>query len=683
MRYADIIIDISSKEIDRTFQYRIPDSLQERLAIGSVVKVPFGSSNRSRTGYVVGFSEQNEIEESRLKDILEVEEKKLAVERKMIMLAGWIKDTYGSTMVAAINAVTPVKEKVRKQKAKKDIRQFEPEFLPIDSLNEQQRAVFQTFEQDYDNGIFKTYLLHGITGSGKTEVYLRMAKKVIEAGKSVIVLVPEIALTYQTVARFSTMFKGQISVLNSRLNKGEKFREFQKAIDGNAQIMIGPRSALFAPFSNLGLIIIDEEHDGAYKSEKTPRYHARETAIERARIEGGVSVVLGSATPSIDSYYRAKCGEYTLLSMDQRATENQLPEVKVVDLREELKRGNRSILSQELYDALSEAFSKKQQAMIFINRRGYSSFISCRSCGDSVKCPHCDVSLSQHNGYYPFGKEKEPGYMMCHYCGYVARLPKKCPGCGSNLIGGFGIGTEKVEAYLHSVFPEIRTLRLDRDTTVRKEAQGEIIQRFRNKEADCLIGTQMIVKGHDFGNVTVVGAILADQSLFAEDFKAAERTFDLLTQAAGRAGRGENPGKVIIQTYKPEHYAIENAAGQDYKSFYEYEIAYRKVLRLPPTHLLMGVLITSDREMELSNVTGLLAEELKRKAEDKTFSFTGPGEAAIYKLNDIYRKVVYIRTDRQEVLREMIDWITKWVNSHKELCENISIQFDNDPSGNL
>ena len=367
---------------------------------------------------------------------------------------------------------------------------------------------------------------------------MEMIARVICDGKQAIVLIPEIALTYQTVMRFYKRFGSRISILNSRMSNGERYDQMMRAKDGAIDVMIGPRSALFTPFPNLGLIVIDEEHEPTYKSEQIPRYHARETAIARAELEGA-SVVLGSATPSLEAFYGAGQGKYELLTLKQRSQKQALPTVHTVDLREELKAGNHSIISRKLQEMMKERLDKKQQVMLFINRRGYAGFIACRSCGHVMKCPHCDVSLSSHKGYK----------LICHYCGYEESAKDRCPKCGSKHIGGFRAGTQQIEELIRREFPEARVLRMDMDTTKEKDGHEKILETFASEEADILIGTQMIVKGHDFANVTLVGILAADLSLFAGDYQSSERTFQLLTQAAGRAGRGDRPGEVIIQTY--------------------------------------------------------------------------------------------------------------------------------------
>lgn len=645
-RYADIIIDISHEAIDRAFQYIIPEELWDQVSVGSVVSVPFGQGNRLRKGYVIGITDVPNWDVDKMKKIAGIPKGALPIYSQLICLAEWMRDTYGSTMIQALKTVMPVKEKVAKKAVRTELSDYESVQLPVAELNSAQSGILNEFKHDFQNGIRRTYLLHGVTGSGKTEIYIQAIREVVKEGRAAILMIPEIALTYQTVARFRYYFGDRISVINSKLSKGEKYREFCKASEGKTDVMIGPRSALFAPFSNLGLIILDEEHDGAYKSETTPKYHARETAIYRAGL-AGASCILGSATPSVESYSKAESGVYRLWELPARAGEGTMAEVSVVDLRDELRMGNRSIISNALYNRMQEAFDRKEQVMLFINKRGFNSFVSCRSCGAAVKCPRCDVSLSLHGN----------GYLMCHYCGHTERQPKICPKCQSKLIGGYGTGTEKVEAEVKRLFPEVRTLRMDKDTTMRKGAHGEILSAFSRKEADCLVGTQMIVKGHDFSNVTVVGIMLADLNLFDNDFKAAERTFDLLTQAAGRAGRGEKAGHVVIQTYQPEHYAIATAASQDYKQFYQLEMAYRRLLKYPPVYQMLAVLVTSGQGELADKIAKDICRIMRCKIEEmgETLEGTviGPGEAYISKINDVYRRVVYVKHLKYNVLQEV------------------------------
>ena len=647
-KYADIIIDISHEAIDRAFQYKIPNELIDCIEIGTKAQVPFGNGNKLRQGYVIGITDTPSYDEDKIKYIDSVDQKGLQIEGKLIRLAAWMHETYGSTMINALKTVMPVKQSVRAAAKKVVEEEYVVEKPPVLELNADQQSLVDEFCSDFHAGRRKNYLLRGVTGSGKTEVYIGCIKKVIEDGGQAIVLIPEIGLTYQNVARMKQHFGSRVAVIHSKQSKGEKYQMLMKAGRHEVDVIIGPRSALFTPCDNLKLIIIDEEHDAAYKSDQPPKYHARETAIERARLEGA-SVILGSATPTIESYALAKLGRYTLWELTDRPCGMRLPDVSVVDMREEFHMGNRGIISQELKELMNECLGRNEQVMLFINRRGYNSFVSCRECGEVIKCPKCEVALSLHNN----------GFMMCHYCGYIEREPKQCPKCKSKMIGGFGAGTEKVEAEINRLFPEAKTLRMDKDTTGRKGAHAAILNKFKQHKADVLIGTQMIVKGHDFNNVTLVGIILADMSLFANDFRAGERTFDLITQAAGRAGRGDKDGNVVIQTYQPEHYAIATAAKQDYEEFFNMEMSYRRLLKYPPVYNMMVLLITSEDKDMAYEASKQLATALKKLGAgmDK-LRIIGPGDASISKINDVYRRVIYIKAygmDNIIKMRQAID----------------------------
>ena len=478
-----------------------------------------------------------------------------------------------------------------------------------------------------------------------------------------MVLIPEIALTYQTVLRFYRQFGDRVSVMNSKLTPAEKADQFERARQNDIDVIIGPRSALFTPFPNLGLIIIDEEHESSYKSETMPKYHAREVGEEIARMNGA-GIILGSATPSVNSYYRAKKGELRLFQMTKRLTGGQLPAVSVVDLREELRAGNRSIFSMELQEHIRHRLEEKEQIMLFLNRRGYAGFVSCRACGEVIQCPHCDVSLSEHYG----------GKLVCHYCGYEQPKVTKCPKCGSKYVSGFRAGTEQVEMSVQKMFPQARVLRMDADVTKQKDSYEKILSAFSNQEADILIGTQMIVKGHDFPNVTLVGILAADMSLSVADYRAGERTFQLLTQAAGRAGRGVKPGQVVIQTYQPEHYSIVHAANQDYIGFYEEEILYREFLSYPPVGHMMAVQIMSPHEKNCGQLAKNCAELLRRYQEN--IVVIGPAAAAIGKVNDVYRFVFYCKSNEMQNLIDAKDKIELYIKRLGKIREMVYFDFD-------
>lgn len=523
---------------------------------------------------------------------------------------------------------------------------------------------------DYDTGIRRTYLLHGITGSGKTEVYMHLIEGIVARGRQAIVLIPEIALTYQTLMRFYSRFGDRVSVMNSTLSAGEKYDQCERAKRGEIDIIIGPRSALFTPFPHIGLIVMDEEHENSYKSESAPKYHARETAEEVARMHGA-SVVLGSATPSLEAFYRAQQGRYFRLSLTERLTGGQLASVCVVDLRKELKEGNRSIFSRKLQELLDDRLAKGQQSMLFINRRGYAGFVSCRACGHVMKCPHCSVSLSEHKG----------GRLVCHYCGYEEPSVKRCPVCKSPYISGFRAGTQQIEEKLKELYPQARVLRMDADTTKKKESYEKILAAFAGGEADILIGTQMIVKGHDFPNVTLVGVLAADMSLSVGDYRAAERTFQLLVQAAGRAGRGALKGEVVIQTYQPENAAIVHAAAQDYRGFYEEEILYRELLRYPPVCNMMAVQIFAEEEESGAALAKRLAERAARFRDesaqaDKRLCVIGPAPAAVGRVNDIFRFVFYVKYENYDKLIEIKDMLEEETAAMQLKNELLQIDFN-------
>jgi primosomal protein N' (replication factor Y) len=483
------------------------------------------------------------------------------------------------------------------------------------------------------------FVLHGVTGSGKTEVYLQALAEAVRLGKRGIVLVPEISLTPQTVERFASRFPGRVAVLHSQLSTGERFDEWQAIRDGAYDVVIGPRSAVFAPQPDLGLIVLDEEHEWTYKQQDpAPRYHTREAAVRLAGL-CGATVVLGSATPDIETYYRAKHGDFRLLELPDRVTPGTgaLPSVEVIDLREELRAGNRSIFSHQLHQAIESVLRNGEQAILFLNRRGASSSVQCRSCGHVLGCPNCEIPLSYHSA---------GDFLLCHQCDYRSQVPRACPRCGSNRIKFLGIGTQKLEQETRQAFPEARLLRWDSDVTRRKHSHQEILDRFRNHEADILIGTQMVAKGLDLPRVTLVGVVIADMGLNLPDFRAGERTFQLLCQVAGRAGRSALGGQVIVQTYSPDHYAIDAAAGHDYARFYEQEISYRRQLHDPPfSQLARLTRHDADDERcrrEADRMSRLLNEEMDA-AGTSGIDVIGPGPAFIHRLRGQYRWQLVLR----------------------------------------
>ena len=737
--FANIIVDITHEKLDKIFQYRVPSHMEGELSIGMEVLVPFGKGNRMTKGYVVDFSENCDYDLSKVKEIAEISRKGMAIEGKLVALAAWMKENYGGTMIQALKTVLPIKQK-EQAKVKKKVRLLlneeegkikldfylhknqkararllaalldepvldyelinkklnitlnvvraleEQGVLSIESeqvyrnpiqnrkqqvkdicYTDEQKNAIESFWGDYQKQQYGTYLIHGVTGSGKTEVYMEMIARVAAKGRQAIVLIPEIALTFQTVMRFYRRFGDRVSIMNSRLSAGERYDQMMRAKAGEIDVMIGPRSALFTPFPNLGLIVIDEEHENTYKSEQIPRYHARETAIARAKLEQA-SVILGSATPSVEAMYRAKHGEYKLLELHKRSGNQEMAQVHVVDLRKELRDGNRSILSRKLQQMIADRLQKKEQIMLFLNRRGYAGFISCRECGFVVKCPHCDVSLSYHRN----------GKMVCHYCGYEQERVQICPECGSRHIGEFKAGTQQIEEVVKKHFPEARVLRMDLDTTRSKDGHEKILAAFANEEADILVGTQMIVKGHDFPNVTLVGILAADMSLYSNDYRAGERTFQLLTQAAGRAGRGAKKGEALIQTYSPDHYAIVTAAAQDYEAFYEEEIHYRELMGYPPVDNLLAILVSCEKEALLETGCKYLKEFAVRIRGAEEVAIIGPASPGIGKINDVYRKVLYLKTEKYDTLIKMKNKLEQYIEVNPGF-NPMRIQFDFNP----
>lgn len=734
--YADVIIDISHEKVDRPFQYLIPAELKEKLSVGMGVFVPFGIGNKLRKGYVIGISDKPSYDVEKIKAIDSICEKGEDVNEKLLSLAAWMKETYGSTMITALKTVLPVKQKVQAvQKrtvylaiSKEEAQEFLAEMrsrkkrspvkesfllelikeqeldyklitgklhiskptidyfvehkiagvttenvyrIPVKDmegkadrkpLSINQQNIVDTVVSDFEKGIRKTYLIHGITGSGKTEVYLNCIEEVIKRGKQVIVLIPEIALTYQTVMRFYHRFGDRVSFINSTLSPGEKYDQHLRAKKGDIDVIIGPRSALFTPFPNLGLIVIDEEHENTYKSENMPKYHAREVAEKLAGLHNA-SLILGSATPSMEAYSRAKSGEYQLFTLKERLTGGFLPRVYTVDLREELRCGNRSVFSRSLQEKITDRLSKKEQIILFLNRRGYAGFVSCRACGYVVKCPHCDVSMAEHMG----------DKMVCHYCGYETAAVKLCPSCGSKYIQGFKAGTQQIESQIHKMFPTARVLRMDADTTRTKDSYDNILSAFAEQKADILLGTQMIVKGHDFPQVTLVGVLAADLSLHQGDYRAAERTFQLLTQAVGRAGRGQKEGEAVIQTYHPEHYSVVHAANQDYEGFFEEELMYRELMDYPPAAHFMAVQVLA-RESEGGEA---LIGKLCDLAKTHTKKVIGPTTGNVGKIKDVYRFVFYVKNKDYSVLTGIKDALEKYIEGLN--LKNEAVYFDFDP----
>ncbi len=738
-RYADVILDIKISQLDRPFSYRVPEYLQQDLGVGDPVTVPFGKGNTMRKGFIIGFRDSVNMPADAVKDIAGLAPKGVSAEERTLDLAAFLRRRYGGTFSQALKTVLPAKASVEKltfryiranasreelisalgeaqrkhQRAKVRILEavLEEEEIPYTwvtsklgvsgqtisglersgllqiittreyrnpvhlgeeteervTLNEQQRQAVDGILGDATEGRWegrRRYLIHGVTGSGKTEVYMALIEEVIRHGRQAIFLIPEIALTYQTLLRFYRRFGNRVSVLHSGLSAGEKYDQCQRALAGEIDVIIGPRSALFTPFPNVGIIILDEEHESSYKSDNVPKYHAREVA-EYLADAGQAALVLGSATPSVEAYAAARAGEYQLYRLTDRAGAGSLPTVEITDLRQELASGNRSIFGRRLQELLRDRLARGEQSMLFLNRRGYAGFLSCRACGEALKCPHCDVTLSLHG----------TNMLQCHYCGYSMPRPKACPSCGSPYLMPFRAGTEQVEEKLKELLPGVRTLRMDRDTTSTKDAYEKILAAFMNGEADVLIGTQMIVKGHDFPRVTLVGVLAADLSLSEGDYRSGERTFQLLTQAVGRAGRAELPGEAVIQTYRPDHYAVQMAASQDYEGFFAQEMDYRSMMDYPPAGHLLAVQVYGPNEKQTLKYAEELAAAMK--AAGSSCRVLGPAPGALSKVRDLFRFAIYGKgkdTASLIALRESLDSLIGPAHRGPEF-----VQFDFDP----
>lgn len=749
-RYAEVIVDVAAKRVDRVFHYRIPDHCRAILRKGSRVVVPFGP--RTIEGYVVGLSDRADVEQVR--DILRVVDPEPMFPPDLLELARWMADTYMCPMVDALQAIMPagVKLSAARKVRPKTVRTVRPALTPAEWAARKaelarrapkqalametalarpgltvaelagaagvdaavvrsaiQRGLLVAEEEEtgrdpWQNRSFasdrplaptpgqqlaldairdslragakQVFLLHGVTGSGKTEVYLQAISGNLALGRQAIVLVPEISLTPQMVERFKARFDDRVAILHSRLSAGERFDEWRKVKDGRVEVVVGARSAIFAPFKNLGLIIIDEEHESSYKQEDHPKYHAREAAIKRAELTGS-TVVLGSATPALESYYRAELGEYKLITIDGRVAGRPLPEVRVVDLREEMTAGNRSIFSRILQEKLAEKLGRREQAILFLNRRGFSTFVACRECGLVMRCPHCAVTLT----YHAAGER-----LQCHYCNHIRPSPKTCPKCGSVNIRYFGIGTQRVEDEVHKLFPAARVLRMDVDTTGRKGAHERILTAFKRGEADILVGTQMIAKGLDFPRVTLVGVVTADTALNLPDFRAAERTFQLLTQVAGRAGRDERPGEVIIQTYSPDHYSIMAARTHDYTGFYRGEMELRQSLEYPPFSRLVRIVVSGTDETKVIHASDYLEKIFRELAAGMDLGIAepvlGPAPAPLARIKRRYRWQLCLKGKAPEKLAALVKQAMPRFEDYIK-GEGIKVSIEADPQAML
>lgn len=636
MKYANLVIDNKSDQTDQLYTYGVKDDAK----IGSKVYVPFARSRNLREAYVVETDGHSGDELGKRLRYIEKVDDDVSLSEEMIRTALWMKKRYICRLIDAVNCFTPVGEKARRGQRKNPFAEEKGEPSSVKELTLQQAQILQRIGEAAKAKKHMRFLLHGVTGSGKTEIYIRAAQQVLEQGRNVIVLVPEIALTGQIIDRFIGRFgSGKVAVLHSKLSLGERYDQWKKVrdgCDGDGQIVIGARSAVFAPLENIGLIVIDEEHETTYKSDHTPKYDTIEVALKRVQDKDNNGILLlGSATPSVVSYQRTQEGIYELLELTERYNKVVLPEVSIIDMREELKRGNRSIISSELCSKMKDTLEAGRQVILFLNRRGYSTFVSCRECGYVARCPGCGLSLTYH---------KAGGQAVCHYCGYHEPAPNKCPECGSKYIRYFGSGTEKLEEAVSDLFPEYAAERLDLDTVKRKGELTRKLKAFRSGKTQILIGTQIIAKGLDFRNVGLSGIVSADVSLNIPDFRSPERTFQLITQAAGRAGRGDSQGHVVIQTYSPEHYAVTFASQHDYKGFFETEKQLRAYMGYPPYSDLFQIVFTAKREDAAKDGAESWYERIRSRMarEDQEMVFP-PQQAYLGKIKDVYRYSMLIK----------------------------------------
>lgn len=671
MKYADVIIDNNSDQTDNFYTYGCKD---DSVSPGHHVTVPFAKGNKEVSAYVFRVYDTLKTEIKSLKYIIKINDE-FRLTPELLDTCIWMKKRYLCKYIDAIKCVVPSGSRAKRRKTGIAYHDDFGETKGMPELTSEQSAALDTMLPAVKDHKHEAFLIHGVTSSGKTEVYMRLIAECVARGEAAIVLVPEIALTQQLLERFIGRFgAGDVAVLHSRLTAGQRFDEWSRIRSGEARIAIGARSAVFAPFEKIGAIILDEEHEATYKSDMTPKYETAEVALKRA-IQHRAVFVLGSATPSVASMSRAEKGIYTLIKLTERYNKVKMPEIKVVDMRQELKSGNRTIFSAELYRNMEHCLDQGKQVILFLNRRGYSNFVSCRECGYIMKCPQCGISLTYH---------KSANAAVCHYCGYKEPVPKLCPICGSRYLKQFGIGTEKVEEAARQHFSEYPAARLDLDTIRRRGSIERILNDFKNGNTRILVGTQLVAKGLDFENVGVVGIISADVSLNIPDYRSAERTFQLITQAAGRAGRGNEQGCVIVQSYTPDHYAIQFAANMDYPGFYREEIAQRKTLGYPPFSDLMQLTFTSEDEETARRqaedweklLCSALTERFGESEKENVFS-AQPG--VLQKTGDVYRYQIVIRcpSGKRKAYSAAIEKLREQKQQSRKKKYNIS--FDINP----
>lgn len=656
-KYIEVVTNLP---VDRTFQYKLGEVHGFEPAPGKRVWVPFRSHRK--IGYIVEVSEKPKVDKTR--EAIEIIDEEPILTPAMLDLAKWVKNNYYCSWGEAVEAMLPGPLR----KGRHDMKTLNPEprekseRTSHETLTEEQSDIFSEIKHCIDKEMPKVFLIHGVTGSGKTEIYLQAMQQVLDKGKSGVILVPEISLTPQTVERFVSRFGNKVVVLHSRMLTSVRFREWKRIASGEVKVVVGPRSAIFSPLRDPGLFIVDEEHEPSYKQEDKPRYHAREVAIERAR-QNNCPVLLGSATPSLESFYKAKKGEYTLTRLTKRIRQDALPKVKVVDMRMDIDmRTGKRVISKVLEEALRKELKKKYQCLVFLNRRGYSTFVMCRKCGHVMKCEQCDS---------PFVFHKEKGAMVCHYCDRRLAPVKICPECESDYLRYLGTGTQRVQRELERLFPGARIARMDSDTMKKRGAHTRVLNKFKAREIDILVGTQMIAKGFDFPMVTQIGVVSADANLNLPDFRSGERTFDLITQVAGRAGRGDLGGEVVVQTFSPEHYAIKLAAKQDYDAFYNHEIANRRELNFPPIKHLVKITLRGKNEQDVIKIIEKLAEKINRVSPE--LELLGPAPSPIAKVRGFYRWNVLLKTPSRIFAVERIKKILAGFRKKKGVVMTVDI----------
>lgn len=633
MKYFDVIIDNNSKHTDTFFTYRGDDCFKE----GDVVIVPFGKGNREKRGFIFGETSKPDCPEDKIKSIIGPDPD-ISLNEEIISTCRWMVLRYGIKYIDAIRCFVPKGKAAKAGKEKHPLDRHKGEEQQIEELTEEQKNAMDVISEAVIEGRQENFLIHGVTGSGKTEVYMQVIDQVQKLGKTAIMLVPEIALTKQITERFISRFgKEKLAILHSRLTGRERFDEWQRIRKGEATIVIGARLGVFAPLENIGVIIMDEEHEATYKSDQTPKFDTVDIALKRLMYYSGV-LIMGSATPSVVSYQRAKEGIYRLIELSKRYHGGEMPDIELVDMRQELRQGNSSMFSGRLYTEIRNAVDSGQQVILFLNRRGYSPFISCRSCGEPLRCPECGITLTYH---------KREGAAICHYCGRKFKVPDTCPACGSDELKYSGIGTEQLEEFTAGTFPDCKVERLDLDTAKNSSEINRIISDFVKGKTDILIGTQLVAKGLDFKNVGLVGVVAADGSLNIPDYRSDERTFQLVTQVAGRAGRGDKKGKVIVQTYQPENTALKMAVSYDYKGFFEDESRIRELMGYPPFGDLIMVDFLSTSEAVSEKAADYCKEYLiKCGIYGDGSNILSPQLSTLYKVKDVVRYYIIIKSPK-------------------------------------